>query len=89
MWQGRGCQRARGCTFFISAAMSRSEMRIGFESLNGMPFIREMGEGTLLGLGLQVRARARARARVAARIRAALLRTATRGTRDVAVVAER
>ena len=31
----------RGCTFFISAA-SRSEIRIGFESLNSMPLMSEM-----------------------------------------------
>ena len=31
----------RGSTFFISAA-SRSEIRIGFESLNSMPLMSEM-----------------------------------------------
>ena len=37
---GKGC-RGKGRTFFISAA-SRSEIRIGFESLNSMPLISEM-----------------------------------------------
>ena len=34
----------KGCTFFISAAI-RSETSIGFESLNSMPWISELGIG--------------------------------------------
>ena len=40
VWRQGGC-RGKGRTFFISAA-SRSEIRIGFESLNSMPLISEM-----------------------------------------------
>ena len=43
MWR-QGVCGGKGRAFFISAA-SRSEIRIGFESLNSMPWISELGLG--------------------------------------------
>ena len=54
----------RGRAFFISAA-SRSEMRIGFESLNSMPLIREMPTAPgAKAPWVRVRVRVRGRVRV-------------------------